>query len=441
MAVYEDREAFIPYRRTELIELCIADGQLADSDAQKFRDFCEILSAYYHFEFHRSFEMLKDNFAPFNPDSDTKDRIVPNSEQQADMEAKLISAFQAVLARANYIPLSEEMLEEVCQKNSLIELKTQIDFDDFEQMVCYYQGEVEQKTTVKKFGRDVEQTIDVFERVVLLLKFKSAEHFLAKKIPLEKLKFTPGKMYLYYYKHIPKYDLEFLFPNIKISMTLKDRLLLVVPAIGAAIPVTLKLLPQLLLIIGLIWYLFFGQSIMGNFNRDQLTNIMPVLVAALSLIVALGGFGFKQYTNYNYKKIRFQKNITDTLFFRNLANNASVFAALIDAAEEEECKEIILVYYHLLTSKIPLTSEQLDNQIEAWLENKFGTKIDFDINGPLRNLQAIQGKVLPHKEDEESSQNIPLLSYGNQGFCQVPSLEDAKKIVDYVWDNAFLYSH
>jgi len=52
MASYEDREAFIPYRRTDLIELCLEDGQLDAAEAQKFRDFCSLLSAYYHFHNH-----------------------------------------------------------------------------------------------------------------------------------------------------------------------------------------------------------------------------------------------------------------------------------------------------------------------------------------------------------------------------------------------------
>lgn len=39
MAVYQDREAFIPYSRRDLIELCIKDGKLPDASLQKFRDF------------------------------------------------------------------------------------------------------------------------------------------------------------------------------------------------------------------------------------------------------------------------------------------------------------------------------------------------------------------------------------------------------------------
>jgi hypothetical protein len=167
---------------------------------------------------------------------------------------------------------------------------------------------------------------------------------------------------------------------------------------------------------------------------------MPVLVAVLSLVVALGGVGFRQYNNYNYKKVKFQKSVTDTLFFRNLANNASVFGALIDAAEEEECKEIILAYYHLITSQTPLTSEQLDDRIERWMENKFGTKIDFDINDSLRNLEGIRGKIVKDDADEENTSEVPMLTYDNQGYCQVPSLDDAKTIIDYLWDNAFDYA-
>ncbi|MFB2974524.1 TMEM143 family protein [Aerosakkonema sp. BLCC-F183] len=442
MATYQDREAFIPYQRRDLIELCVQDGQLAGADVQKFRDFCEILSAYYHFQLHQTLEVIKDNFAPFDPDIDTKSIAVATPDQKANMEAKLVEAFKTLLERANYIPLSEEMLQRAFQISSLIELKTDVDLNDFDRIVCYYRGDSQKTTTVNKILQKIEKSVDVLERVVLLLKFKDESYFASKKIKADKLNFSPGKMYVYYYKNIPKFDLEFLFPNIKISMTWKDRLLFGVPAIGAAVPVAIKVLPQLLLIIAIISFVVFGKSSIANFsiNQEQLSNLMPVLVAALSLVVALGGFAVRQYNNYNSKKIKFQKNITDTLFFRALANNGSVFGALIDAAEEEECKEILLVYYHLLTSKTPLTPKQLDDKIENWMEKRFGTKIDFDINGPLRNLQAIRGKIVKDGVETDSSSEIPLLTYDEQGFCKIPSLDDAKTVIDYVWDNAFLYA-
>ena len=441
MAIYQDREAFIPYRRADLIELCVEDGQLAAADVPKFRNFCEILSAYYHFNFHQKLELLKDNYALFNPDADTKFRSELTKDDKAKMEAELVTVFENILTQANYLALEDKMLQLALQEKSLIELKTQIDFADFDQIVCYYRGDRKQKILCKKLLKNVEKTIEVFERVVLLLKFKDSRYFDSKKIQIEQVNFKPGKIYIYLYKNIPKYDLEFLFPNIKLSMTWKDRLLFGIPAVGAGIPLVLRVIPQLFLIVGVIIFVFFPHSGLVKFiSEDQVRNIMPILVALLSLIVALGGFAFRQYNNYKNKKIKFQKDITDTLFFRNLANNASVFGSLIDDAEEEECKEIILVYYHLMTSKNPLNTEQLDDRIEAWMEEKFGTKIDFDINGPLRNLEAIRGKIVKEGEAEASTPEIPLLTYDERGFCQVPSLDDAKTIVDYVWDNAFLYA-
>ena len=446
MADYQDREAFIPYRRSDLIELCIQDGQLADADVQKFRDFCEILAAYYHFQLHHTLEILKDNFTFFNPDSDTKTRTEPTSEQLAEMEAKLVSVFEILLERANYNPLSPEMLQQAFEGGSLLELKTDVDFNDFDRVVCYYRGDTETVAKVKKLVKQVEKKVEVLERVALLLKFKDIEYFKSKKVKLEKLNFTPGKMYIYYYKNIPKYDLEFLFPNIKVSMTWKDRLLLIIPTIGAGLSVLVKVLPQVLLIVGVIYFLLFGTAGLASLNiseeniEEHLHNITGLLVVVLSLVVALGGVGVRQYTNYTLKKVRFQKTVTDTLFFRNLANNASVFGSLIDAAEEEECKEIILAYYHLMTSDKALNPQELDDKIEAWMEEKFGTKIDFDINGPLRNLQSIHGKVIRDNMDEADAPELSMLTYDDQGCCKVPSLDDAKTIVDYVWDNAFAYA-
>ncbi len=442
MGVYEDREAFIPYRRADLISLCIEDGQLAAADVQKFRAFCSILAAYYHFQFHASLETLKDNFAPFDPDADTKSLIEFTPQERTHKEAQVVADFKTILERANYVPLSRTSLKRAFEGKSLISLQTSVDFNDFDSMVCYCRGDIYKIIWVKKLFKKVQKTIDVFERVVLLIKFKDEAYFASKKVKTDSLKFTPGKMYIYLYKNIPKFDLEFLFPNIKTRMTWKDRLLFGIPAIGAAIPIILKILPQLLLVISVILFVTIGSEHVEELrpNEEEVRNIMPVLLAMLSLVITLGGFAFKQYTSYKNKQIKFQKNVTETLFFRNLASNAGVFGALIDAAEEEECKEIILVYYHLLTCKTPLNPEQLDHRIEAWMDEKFGTKIDFDINGPLRNLEAIRGLLVKDGEDKRSTHEVPLLTKDSQGNCQVLSLDEALTVIDYVWDHAFLYT-
>jgi hypothetical protein len=444
MASYEDREAFIPYRRTDVIELCLEDGQLSDADAQKFRDFCTILVAYYHFKFHAYQERLKCNYAPFNPDaSANKLREEPTPEQLADMEAKLVNDFETILKRANYVPISPDSLQRAFKEKSVIELKTKVDFGDFDRIICYCRGDTYKVIQVKKFYFWKEdKKIDIFERVVLLIKFKDKDYFRDREEDIDSLNFTPGHSYLYYYKDIPRLDIELLFPNIKLSMTWKDRLLFGIPAVGAAVPVILKALPRLALLVGVILFFTMGTTnILGySFDEEDVQNFMPVLTATLSLVLVLGGFAYKQYSKYKSKQIKFRKNVTDTLFFKNLANNKSVFQALIDAAEEEECKEIILAYYHLLTSKEPLTPEQLDNRIEGWMNKKFDTKIDFDIIGLIENLEGIRGKVVKDDEDPSDKSEVSLLSKDEQGRCQVLPLEKAKILIDYIWDNLFLYT-
>jgi len=440
MATYEDREAFIPYRRRDLIELCIRDGRLPREEIPKFREFCTILTAHYHFKFHQILETLKENYAPFNPDAETQfiGDLTPDDRRQ--MGDRLTATFGELLEAANYFVLSKKALNKALEEQSLIDLHTNVDFDEFANIICYCRGEKSHVITVKKWGfKNEEVAIKIFERVVLLLRFKGERYFQKKGEAIEDLEFKPGKAYIYFYKNVPKNDLDLLFPNVKTYMTWKDRLMLIVPAIGAAVAVVLRVLPQALLIFGVI--LFFVGDVPGledmKANERQVQDIMPVLVAFLSILIALGGFGFKQYSSYKSKKIQFQKHVTETLFFKNLANNSSVFHAVTDLAEEEECKEIILVYYHLLTSPTPLTPEQLDDRIEKWMEETFGTKIDFDINGPLKNLADIRGKIVRNGEDENKIKAVPLLRYRDDGSCQVLSLEDAKTAIDYLWDRIY----
>ena len=441
MASDREREAYIPYQRSEVIELCLSDGRLNNEDAQRFQEFCSLLSAFYHFKFQTYIEKLKKNYAPFNPDINFKShKITP--QHLPKMEADLVDDFRLVLERANYKPISQGSLQRVFQNRSLIQLITKVDFDDFDQMVCYRRGIFDQIIEVKKFFNKKKRSIEVFERVVLLIKFKDKDYFAKKKSAKNLVKFIPGKMYVYFYRNVPKFDLELLFPNIEISMTWKDRLKLIIPAMGAAIPVILRTLPKLALLIGAISFFIFGTtSFLGiEVSEENVRNFMPVLTALLSLIIVFGGYAFKQYSKYKSKLIEFRKKVTDTLFFKNQANNASVFYSLINSAEEEECKEIILVYYHLLTSSAPLSPQELDDKIEAWMEENFGVKVDFDINGPIENLKQIRGKLVYPNSNPNNCPEVSLLKQDKEGKCHILPLNEAQLIIDYIWDNIFCYT-
>ena len=440
MAVYQNREAFIPFSRQALISLCLSDNLLSAIEVRQFKEFCQILGAYYHFKFHSYLENIKLNYTPFNPDGST---LLAQSAYDLDSKkaitASLIADITTVLEKANYFPLSEGVLKRALADDSLFDLKTEVDFNDFEEMLCYCQGDTHKKIKVKKFWRTKERKIDIFSRVVLLIKFKEEQHFQGKPTQKTQLNFKPGHIYLYLYKNLSKLDLEFIFPNVEMSMNWKDRLLFGIPAVGAGISLVVRILPQLLLIIGVFFYVILGEipNSVIPVEEEEVRNVTPLLVTTFSLLATLGGFAFKQYTSYKNKQIKFQKNITETLFFRNMANNVGVFQYLIDAAEEEECKEIILVYYHLLISKTPLTSEQLDDRIENWMLEKTNKTIDFDIDNTIQCLESIRGEI--NLDSDNSEVVSTLLQKDEHNYLQVLPLEQALKVIDYVWDNAFKY--
>jgi len=161
-------------------------------------------------------------------------------------------------------------------------------------------------------------------------------------------------------------------------------------------------------------------------------------VTGLSL---LGAFAFKQYVAYKNKRLKFLKDITDTLFFRNLDCNAGVFHRLLDDAEEEECKENILAYYHLVTNHNGMTKEDLDNFIEEWLEKKFNTKVDFAVDKAIQRLESLRGKIVQEGQEESQVPELSIVQADEKGVYRCLSLDEAKTIVDYIWDNYFSYNN
>ena len=62
-------------------------------------------------------------------------------------------------------------------------------------------------------------------------------------------------------------------------------------------------------------------------------------------------------------------------------------ARLIDEAEEEECKEVLLAYVHLLHADEALTARALDLRVEAWLHERFEVEVDFEVADGLAKLE------------------------------------------------------
>ncbi len=411
-----ERARFIPYSRADIIQLLLNEAILNKSDNNTFRQVCELLSHIYHFEFHQSLETLKACYAPVNPDADTNQVFNVDSDTLQNKERQLFEALNILLDKANFEKITEEDVALAMTEESLFNIKLNVDFNDFEQVLFFRRGEsIRQETLVSFFGlRKKEISFINYDRVVVIVKFKPQIYFSRKQ--RKNLYFEPGSIIVKLFQNIPRNDLEMLFPNTEVGMKMIDKMIIGIPAtVGGIIMLATKLGGTLLLCGSLIAF-WLGM-------RDEPVQLNQTNLLALAIgFGTLGGFLWKQFSNFKNRKIRFMKTLADNLYFKNLDNNMGVFHRLIDTAEEEECKEAILAYYFLSVAGKSLSALELDQEIENWFERKQHKVLDFEIDDALQKLLKLGlVKLIP------------------DGHYEAIPLHKATQVLDAVWDNYFTY--
>ncbi len=224
-------------------------------------------------------------------------------------------------------------------------------------------------------------------------------------------------MMLKLFRNIPQGDLESLFPNSEVRMRPVDKLALGVPALASGLVV---LFTKLGAALGLL-FLFLGFHLgLRDTEPDFDHAALALLAGGLS---TLGLFGWRQWSKFENRKIRFLKLLTEHLYFRNLDNDAGVLHHLVDAAEEEQCKEAVVAYYFAFTAGVPLSAAELDARIEGWFEQRWGTRVDFEVSDALAKLVS-----------------LGLASTADGRWTVVP-LTEACRIADTRWDGLFDHSN
>lgn len=410
----KDRERFIPYRRADVVTMCREDGALVANDIKAFNGFCEVLISLFHFELHKNLEQLKNCYAPFDPDKDTRPIDINNVDVN-ELKEQLENQLKEVLEQANFESVSEADLEDALHAESLFKVKLQVDFNDFEEVLFFRRGLSDNTEKISQWFGLKKRTIElqVYDRVLVYVRFKQKSYF--DKLERTELYFEPGSTIIKLFRNVPKNDMEMLFPNTEVRMKPIDKLLIGVPtAIGGIFMLVTKLGATLLLVFSVLafWLGLHDKPA----SLDQAT-----LIALIVGLGGLGGFLWRQFTKYKNRKIQFMKMLAENLYFKNLDNNAGVFHHLIDAAEEEECKETILAYYHLLISDQPLSANNLDKKIEQWFADKYECALDFEMQDALAKLLRLE------------------LIREIKGKYQAKPLSKSNKQLDSLWDGYFNY--
>jgi len=408
-------DRFIPYRKQDIVEMCLRELAL-DASAASFRQFCDLLSNSLHVEYHQTLEALKNDYAPLDPNADTKQLEPYTLEQKAQCQAGFAERFAKVLNAANFEKITEQDLQDALTEESLFKVRLEVEFDDFEQVVFYRRGESQLTEKISSLFGLRKQTINFtnYDRVAVFITFKDKAHFDGKNKTL--FGFEPGSTIIKLFQNVPKADLEMLFPNSEVRMRPIDKAFIGASAVvGGAVVLVTKLGASIVLLAALLAFWFGWRADSVEMTQQHW----------LSFAIGLGvfaGFIFKEWSKFKNRKIKFMKALSDNLYFKNLDNNAGVFHTLIDAAEEEDFKEAILAYSFLLNSQGGLTAEALDNCIECWFKTKYQCELDFEIVDALSKLERMQ---LVEKKDD---------------IYHAIDLAQAEKILDTHWDNIFNYA-
>tara|TARA_R110000744_G_scaffold78514_4_gene154642 strand:+ start:24586 stop:25821 length:1236 start_codon:yes stop_codon:yes gene_type:complete len=408
-------DRFIPYRKQDIVEMCLRELKLDDS-ALSFRQFCDLLSNSLHVEYHQTLESLKNDYAPFDPNADTKQLEPYTPEQKSQCQARFAENFASVLNAANFEKITEQDLQDALTEESLFKVRLEVEFDDFEQVVFYRRGESQLTETITSLFGLRKQTLNFtnYDRVAIYITFKDKAHFDRKKKAL--FGFEPGSTIVKLFQNVPKADLEMLFPNSEVRMRPIDKAFIGASAVvGGAVVLVTKLGASILLLAALMGFWI-------GWHKEAVEMTQQHFISFAIGLGVFAGFIFKEWSKFKNRKIKFMKALSDNLYFKNLDNNAGVFHTLIDAAEEEDFKEAILAYSFLLNCKVGLTAEALDEQIECWFKEKYQCELDFEIADALGKLERMQLVKLDHD------------------VYTAIALDEAKIILDTHWDNIFNYA-
>ena len=217
--------------------------------------------------------------------------------------------------------------------------------DDFREVRFFRRGHHEE--TVEIAGwlglRKRAAQVLVYDDLVLFVAMKPEAGIGSERERkrLARRKLRPGSVLIKYFRNIAGDDLNALFPNVRVVLSLADKLLLSGPALAGGLPILLKLASTITVLFLVVGF-YFGLS--AGVGEKETTGAL----AALSGLVALGGFIMRQWLRYQRQSLKYQKELTENVYFRNVNNNAGIFDSMIGAAEDQECKEAFLAFYFIL---------------------------------------------------------------------------------------------
>jgi Protein of unknown function (DUF3754) len=400
------REQFIAVRKDDLLAALVGHGALAsEAEREEFRQICRSLAAIYHYDYFDALERLRHDYFYFNPELDPHARFDHAALEAA--YADLVASFGSVLKHANFVELSHDEVAAAHRQRKAMRVKVAAAIEDFRDVRFFHRGHHPETVEIPKWLglRKETHEVLVYDDVIVFAATKPESEIAARERKLlARRKIRPGSVLIKYFRNVANTDLNALFPNVRVVMSIFDTLTLGVPAIAGGIPILLNVastITVLFLVIG------FYLGAVAAVEHDELKRAF----AAMSGLAALIAFIMRQWLRYQRAALKYQRELTDNIYFRNVNNNAGIFDYIIGSAEDQECKEAFLAYYFLRTASVALTQAELERRIEQWLQAAFGVETDFAVADALAKLERFslltrEGERLHALAPEEALSNL-----------------------------------
>lgn len=379
-------------------------------------DVLRLLGALLHHEAHAELEGLKALYDPLDPDAPPSRRDVSVGAFEA-FERELIEA----LTRANFIEIDPDTVQTRDATKRLTGLSIKPSAAGIRRVRFFARGAHNETIELRRWWGLKHERIDVqtMNDVVVLVGFKAEDEAAAAadRRALRRMRrgVRQGTALVKHFRSVAGPELVTLHPGAKPSMRPRDQAMLAGPAVVAGVPVLLNLWPALTVIFAVLAAYFGAQGVIEESDLKR-------ALAAVSGLVAVGAFIMRQRLKYEAQTLRYQKQLADTVYFRNIANNTGVLDLLIGAGEEQDAKEALLAYSVLRREARPLAKAELDNFCEALLRERFGLEIDFEIHDALAKLER-----------------LGLVNRDGENFMAVAPADALAKL-DAAWDGLFNFS-
>ncbi len=379
------RERFIPVTTFALLDRLTHRHAWPKGQAHAARRFFRYLEYWRRQQHSAALGHLLQAYEAFSPDSDLLITRSFTADERLHMQKRVVRDIESILKQANYVRIDPTDVELILTKESHYGLDLHVDFTAFEEILIYYRGASnrrDQRRSLRRFMRQEEFDVPIFQRLFLLFKLKSfetrvievmkelrlprkeAEKHVRNLRALVPAEVKETNIYLKLFKNIPRSDVEMVFPNTRVKFRLMDKLRLGLTASGG-----------------------LGMGVAGAAGKIAFAATNPL--AAAGAVLGLGGIAFRQGMNFLNQRQRYMVVMAQNLYFHSMADNRGVLIKLADRAAEEDIKEEILLYSvlakeHCKHSDLPA----IDAAIEQYLTASFGVHVDFDLEDALSRLIA-----------------------------------------------------